>query len=102
MQTAWKNGKVTTALTLDIKGYFDFVNHRRLLAKLRRKKIPLQIVKWVNSFLTDRQAAVCLDGVRGEMKEVENGIPQGSPVSPVVAAFYTSELLEMFEQDATT
>lgn len=100
VEVAWSKGKVTTALTFDIKGYFDFVNHRRLLHELRRKKIPIQIVRWVDSFLTDRQAAVCLDGIRGEMKEVENGIPQGSPVSPILAAFYTSELMEMFEQSA--
>ena len=100
IEVAWSKGKVTTALTFDIKGYFDFVNHKRLLHELRRQKIPLQLVRWVDSFLTDRQAAVCLDGIRGEMKGVENGIPQGSPVSPILAAFYTSELMEMFEQAA--
>ncbi|PPQ83207.1 hypothetical protein CVT26_013006 [Gymnopilus dilepis] len=30
------------------------------------------------------------------MHPVQNGIPQGSPVSPILAAFYTAELLEMF------
>ena len=30
------------------------------------------------------------------MKPVENGIPQGSPVSPILAAFYSAELLEKF------
>ena len=96
IQSAWRDGKVTTALTFDIKGYFDFVNHGRLLNELRRKRIPLQIIKWVKSFLTDRQAAMCLDGKRGEMKRVENGIPQGSPVSPILATFYSAELLEIF------
>ena len=100
IQAAWAAGKVTSALTFDIKGYFDFVNHQRLLHTLRQKRIPLQIVKWVGSFLKDREAAVCLDGVRGEMKKVENGIPQGSPVSPILASFYSAELLEIFERDA--
>ena len=30
------------------------------------------------------------------MKPVQNGIPQGSPVSPILAAYYSSELLEKF------
>ena len=30
------------------------------------------------------------------MKPVQNGIPQGSPVSPILAAFYSAELLEKF------
>ena len=97
IQSAWNHGKVTTALTFDIKGYFDFVNHNRLLRELRRKKIPLEYTKWTASFLSDREAAICLDGTRGEMKPVQNGIPQGSPVSPILAAFYTAELLEKFK-----
>jgi len=30
------------------------------------------------------------------MKLVHNGIPQGSPISLILAAFYTAELLEIF------
>ena len=42
VQTAWSTGKVTSALTFDIKGYFDFVNHGWLLSELRRKNLPLE------------------------------------------------------------
>jgi ribonuclease HI len=96
VQAAWSTGKVTSALTFDIKGYFDFVNHKRLLCELRRKNLPLEYVKWTASFLTDREAAICIDGNYGAMKPVENGIPQGSPVSPILAAYYSTELLEKF------
>ncbi|KAF5331409.1 hypothetical protein D9611_011846 [Ephemerocybe angulata] len=82
----------------DIKGYFDFVNHKRLLCELRRKQLPLPYIKWTASFLSNREAAVCIDGMVGEMKPVENGIPQGSPISPILAAFYTAELLEIFSR----
>ncbi|KAF5319459.1 hypothetical protein D9619_008774 [Psilocybe cf. subviscida] len=98
IQSAWNHGYATTALTFDIKGYFDFVNHKRLLSELRRKKLPIQYIKWTASFLEEREAAVCLDGKVGEMKKVQNGIPQGSPVSPILAAFYTAELLELFHK----
>ncbi|KAF5313929.1 hypothetical protein D9619_013084 [Psilocybe cf. subviscida] len=98
IQSAWNHGYATSALTFDIKGYFDFVNHKRLLVELRRKKVPLVYIKWTASFLEGREAAVCLDGKIGEMKEVQNGIPQGSPISPILAAFYTAELLEVFDK----
>ncbi|PPR03941.1 hypothetical protein CVT26_001146 [Gymnopilus dilepis] len=55
-----------------------------------------QISYKVLNFLSNREAAICLDGIRGEMHPVQNGIPQGSPVSPILAAFYTAELLEIF------
>jgi Reverse transcriptase (RNA-dependent DNA polymerase) len=96
VQTAWNTGKVTSALTFDIKGYFDFVNHKQLLHELRRKNLPLEYIKWTKSFLSDREAAICIDGKCGAMKPVDNGIPQGSPVSPVLAAYYSAELLENF------
>lgn len=67
VHAAWNSGRAVSALTFDIKGYFDFVNHNRLLRVLRDQRIPLPIVRWVRSFLTGRQAAVCLDGQVGEM-----------------------------------
>jgi hypothetical protein len=96
VQTAWNHGKVTSALTFDIKGYFDFVNHNRLLCELRRKHIPLEYIKWTHSFLSNREASICVDGQCGTMQPVHNGIPQGSPVSPILASFYSAELIENF------
>jgi retron-type reverse transcriptase len=96
IQMAWNQGKVTSALTFDIKGYFNFFNHKRLLYELRRKHIPIEYVKWTKSFLTDREVVVCIDGKVGSKKPVQNGIPQGSPVSPILAAFYSAELIELF------
>ncbi|KAJ7706797.1 hypothetical protein B0H17DRAFT_1125627 [Mycena rosella] len=75
------------------------IQHLNSTKLLRRKGIPLQYVKWVTSFLQDRQVTVWLDGVRGKMKPVENGIlAQGSPVSSIPASFYSSGHLEKFEK----
>ncbi|KAI3619548.1 reverse transcriptase [Moniliophthora roreri] len=98
----FNHGKVVSALTFDIKGYFDFVNHDRLLAKLQEHGIPLEEVKWVASFLSDREAAVCLDRMQGSMKPVKNGIPQGLPVSPILASFYLAKLLNILKKESVS
>ena len=46
VHSAWNHGWVTSALTFDIKGYFDFVNHDRLLSELKARRIPLEIVRF--------------------------------------------------------
>jgi hypothetical protein len=50
IQTAWNKGLVTLALTIDIKEYFDFVNHKKLLTKMRQANLPLPMGKWMVSF----------------------------------------------------
>lgn len=96
IHAAWNHDLVTSTLTFDIKGYFDLVDHKRLLQKLGRKRLPLEYVKCTANFLSDREVAICVDGIRGPMQPVENGIPQATLVSPILAAFYTAELLEIF------
>lgn len=65
---------------------------------LREKRVPLPIVQCVASFLQDRQASVCLDGRISDIAPVENGVPQGSPVSGILSAFYSTGLIEFMQQ----
>lgn len=81
---ARNHGLVTSSLTFDIKGHFDFVNHNKLANILRQKNLPIPIVKWVSSFPANREASICLDGQLSPSTPVMNGIPQGSPVSPAL------------------
>jgi ribonuclease HI len=93
---------VTSSLTIDITGFFDNVSHTRLLKILRDKKLPTPLIKWVESFLTNRQTAVRLDGQTTDMEPVNIGLPQGSPVSPILAAYSTSPLNEKLLTHTTT
>jgi ribonuclease HI len=91
---------VTSVLTFDISGFYDNVSHNRLLREMRRLKLPLPLVRWTQSFCSERQAAVCLDGVRGEMRPAPTGVPQGSPASPVLAIIYAAELADRMKAHA--
>jgi len=95
--TAWNQNMVTSALTFDIKGFFDFVNYQCLLSEMQKRYIPLEYLKWTANFLDKHEAAICVDGIRGSSKPVKNGIPQGSSVSPILASFYSAGLLEVFQ-----
>lgn len=100
VQCALNHGLITSVVTFDIQGYFDQVDHKKLLCILRKKGIPLPICKWVRSFVSDRRASISLDGMNDEMKPVVTGCPQGSPVSGVLANYYSSTLLEILDEAA--
>ena len=97
IEAARNHSLVTTSLTLDIKGFFDYVNHDKLSSIMRKKRIPLPMVKWVASFLSNREAAICLDGRISDSRPVENGIPQGSPISPALLILYASPVYKEFQ-----
>src|SRR6266571_4879165 len=90
IEAAWNHGKVVTMLTFNITGFFDFIPHSHLLDTMRKLHIPIPIVRWTHSFLTDRKAAICLDGKCDKLKPITTGVPQGSCVSPILTAYFTS------------
>lgn len=84
VQAAWSKKRTALALLLDVKGAFDRVKKRQLLKRMIEVGIAGNIVRLVDSFLTDRRAMLVMDGRTGETRNFQAGLPQGSPVSPVL------------------
>ncbi|KAF4254782.1 hypothetical protein CNMCM8812_007889 [Aspergillus fumigatus] len=93
IHSGWKNGKVVSALLLDISGAFDNVSHDRLLHNLRTRRIPQAYVTWLGSFLRGRSTSLVLPEYTLPTRRVETGIPQGSPLSPILYKFYNAGLM---------
>ena len=62
------------------------------------REIDGDLICWTKSFLTDRKLQLVIDGDNNQDKEVETGIPQGSPVSPILFLIYISEIFEQVEK----
>jgi Reverse transcriptase (RNA-dependent DNA polymerase) len=92
--------RVPSLLTLDVQKAFDNVSHRRLIHDLRKRKVPSRIIGWIYSFLSDRSTSVRLLDYESRIERVELGIPQGSPISPILYLFYNADLLESCEDIA--
>ena len=94
---AWKKGQMFTAVFLDVAGAFNNVHHGRLLHNLRTRRIPATITRWVQSFLTDRTTRLQFNGAISHEIAVPAGIPQGSPLSPLLYLFYNAGALDITE-----
>ena len=53
IHNSWNYSLATSALTFDIKDYFNFVNYEHLLNEMKKCHISLKLVKWTANFLSD-------------------------------------------------
>jgi hypothetical protein len=95
VETALLQRKVASVLTLDVKGAFDAVLPSRLVRRLREQGWPDHLIRWVTSFATDRRVCIRLDGDIGPETQIDCGLPQGSPVSPILFMLYISPLFSL-------
>lgn len=97
VENAWSQKRVALALLLDVKGAFDRVNKQKLVSRMIHVGIAGNVVRWVDSFLSDRRAMLVIDGRTGETHSIQAGLPQGSPISPILFILSISEMFQWLE-----
>ena len=86
-------------LTIDVKGFFDSINHRRLMFILHQMDFPEPIVRWTQSFLSNRSAACLIGNFLNRLLPIDVGVPQGSPASPILSVIYSAPVLKFLAED---
>jgi hypothetical protein len=74
-------------LTHDIEGAFNQVHPSTLLEVMRQRRMPLYLTRWVAAFNTDRKLAFGFDRQTEDPQPYRCGLPQGSPISPILFKF---------------
>jgi hypothetical protein len=93
IQSAHQAGLKCGLLLFDIQGFFDNINHDRLVSTLTNLGFAPELVSWCSSFLENRTVRLRFNGRTSERFDLAVGTPQGSPASPVLSIIYTSPLL---------
>jgi hypothetical protein len=85
---------------MDIKGYFDNVNHDRLIFTLSHLGFSSHTCAWLCSYLSSHSVQIRINNTLYDKLHLQPvGIPQGSPLSPVLSLIYLLPLLYLFLQD---
>jgi exonuclease III len=103
----------TLGIFCDLSRAFDSVNHSILLDKLSHYGVRGIAFNWFQSFLTGRQQRVLIKNSSGSFSSsyqpVDQGVPQGSIISPLLFILYINDLqvvgkhchLTMFADDVS-
>jgi hypothetical protein len=93
-QAARTDGIIPGVLLMDIKAAFPSVAKGRLINGMKAKHIDGDLNQWTVSFLSEWTVEMIIKGNAMTRHPVEAGVPQGSPVSPILCAIYTSGLIK--------
>ena len=93
IQVAHTAGLKAGMVLFNVKGFFNSVNHDRMVGILHYLGFSPHIVRWAEDFLAHHHVHLRFNSITTDEREQPVGVPQGSPLFPVLSILYTLELL---------
>lgn len=94
-----KPAQKTVMALLDFSKAYDRTWRERLLLKLCRLGVPMQMVRWIAAFLRTRTAEVMINGTLSKRVRMKQGLPQGSVLSPLLFLLYINDIGKDIPED---
>ena len=93
-----KGGQVDTFI-LDFEKAFDTPPNELLKCNLYCYGIDRKTLKWIDSFLCDRQQRVMVNGVKSDWAAVLSGVPKGTVLGPLLFSLYITNITEDIDSE---
>ena len=90
--TAAEKQNITRVLLLDYSKAFDLVDHNILIQKLQHYGVPDLLLRWLGSFLSNRQQRVRIGQEVSEWLQMNGSVPQGSWLGPFLFVVMINDL----------
>ena len=85
----------SAAVFLDLEKDFELVSSTVVLNVLAKKGIKGKLLSWIWSYLEDRKGTVVFQGHCSDVRNFDNGTPQGGSLSQTLFNYVINEVLEM-------
>lgn len=92
-----KNKGHTVGVFLDFEKAYDMLWRNGLLSKLKKIGINGNMFAFVKDFVANRTFQVQVGNERSERKNLDNGTPQGSVISPILFLIMINDLSEVIK-----
>jgi len=96
VQANWrirKRGSITSVLVLDIKNAYLTVRAAPFAKICIQIKLFTEFIKWFISFMSDRTIRFAFDSEISVIIGINDGIPQGSPVSLIMFLIFIQHVI---------
>ena len=98
---AMDKGLHTGMTLIDLQKAFDTLDHDILLEKMECLGFKKPVIKWFESYLSNRKLFVLLEGVFSEEGLLTCGVPQGSILGPLLFLIYINDLPQALSETAS-
>ena len=82
----------TGMIIVDLQKAFDTLDHGVIVERIKYFGFQTSVIKWFESYLSNRKFLVCIDNVSSEVGTLKYGVPQGSILGPLLFLLYINDL----------